>query len=235
MGLRHPLCVGGLEGRSRRAVRPPDTPPDSRPPPPADSYGIFKQLIKDGAQVEVPDYWLTFGNPWEIQRQDIAVPIRFYGSTRKEKGEDGKERTIWSGGEIVMALAYDNPIPGYDTYNTINLRLWKAAPARECAWRAARCVRVQSARALSRWSAREHARAPARLRTRSRTPPLDPAVDFASFNSGDYLQAVESRQRAENISAVLYPSDSTYSGKELRLKQQYMCVAALSLARTRRR
>ena len=146
------------------------------------SYGIFKQLIKDGAQVEVPDYWLTFGNPWEIQRLDVSVPIRFYGTTRREIGPDGRERTVWEGGEIVMAVAYDNPIPGIDTFNTINLRLWKAAPARE--------------------------------------------FDFASFNSGDYLQAVEARQRAENISAVLYPSDATYSGKELRLKQQYMFVSA---------
>jgi glucan phosphorylase len=57
------------------------------------SYGIFKQLIKEGAQVEVPDYWLTFGNPWEIQRQDVAVPVRFYGSVRKEAGPDLANRT----------------------------------------------------------------------------------------------------------------------------------------------
>ena len=63
------------------------------------------------------------------------------------------------------------------------------------------------------------------LRPPAWRPPPVPAVDFASFTSGDYLQAVESRQRAENISAVLYPSDSTYSGKELRLKQQYMSVS----------
>jgi starch phosphorylase len=146
------------------------------------NYGIFKQIIRDGAQVEVPDYWLTFGNPWEIERQDVVVPVRFYGTTRVEKDEAGNDRTVWSGGETVVAVAYDNPIPGFDTWNTINLRLWKALPARE--------------------------------------------FDFASFNSGDYLRAVESRQRAENISSVLYPADNTYQGKELRLKQQYFFVAA---------
>ena len=141
-------------------------------------YGIFKQRIKDGAQVEVPDYWLNFGNPWEIARQDVIVEVRFYGSVRVDAGG----RSVWEGGETVVAMAYDNPIPGFDTWNTINLRLWKACPARE--------------------------------------------FDFASFNSGDYHQAVEARQRAENISNVLYPSDSTYQGKELRLKQQYFFVCA---------
>lgn len=51
------------------------------------TYGIFKQLIRNGAQVEVPDYWLTFGNPFEIERVDVVYPIRFYGHTRKEAGE----------------------------------------------------------------------------------------------------------------------------------------------------
>ena len=50
-------------------------------------YGIFKQVIRDGAQVEVPDYWLNFGNPWEIERVDLVYPVRFYGTTRKEKRE----------------------------------------------------------------------------------------------------------------------------------------------------
>ena len=79
-------------------------------------YGIFKQVIRDGAQVEVPDYWLNFGNPWEIARQDVLVPVRFYGSTRVELDREGKPlRTVWEGGETVVAMAYDNPIPGFDT------------------------------------------------------------------------------------------------------------------------
>jgi glycogen phosphorylase len=146
------------------------------------NYGIFRQEIKDGYQVEVPDYWLTRGNPWEIERVDVVYPVRFYGHVTLTTDASGREYSVWDGGEIVQACAHDNPIPGYDTYNTINLRLWKAMPSRE--------------------------------------------FDLASFNSGDYMRAIEERQRAESISSVLYPSDSTYSGKELRLKQQYFFVSA---------
>jgi len=145
------------------------------------NYGIFKQQIINGAQVEVPDYWLINGNPWEIERNDVTYPIRFYGSVRKEV-EDGKEKHIWTEGELVYAVAYDNPIPGFNTFNTINLRLWRSEPANQ--------------------------------------------FDFASFNHGDYFKALESRQRAEYISSVLYPNDSTPGGKELRLKQQYFFVSA---------
>jgi len=145
------------------------------------NYGIFKQQIINGAQVEVPDYWLINGNPWEIERNDVTYPIRFYGSVRKEI-EDGKEKHIWTEGEMVYAVAYDNPIPGFNTFNTINLRLWRSEPANQ--------------------------------------------FDFASFNHGDYFKALESRQRAEYISSVLYPNDSTPGGKELRLKQQYFFVSA---------
>jgi starch phosphorylase len=52
--------------------------------------------------VEVPDYWLTFGNPWEIERVDLQYPVRFYGSVRVEKASDGKERSVWEGGEVVQ-------------------------------------------------------------------------------------------------------------------------------------
>jgi len=145
------------------------------------NYGIFKQKIIHGNQIEVPDYWLIHGNPWEIQRTDIKYKIRFYGYVKKERWGD-KEKSIWEGGEIVNAVAYDNPIPGYDTFNTINLRLWRSEPVTE--------------------------------------------IDFNSFNHGDYFHALEARQRAECISSVLYPNDSTIGGKELRLKQQYFFVSA---------
>ncbi|CAE7267657.1 glpV [Symbiodinium sp. KB8] len=147
------------------------------------TFGIFKQRIKGGDQVEVPDYWLTFGNPWEIERVDIVYPVRFYGEVITYTDEaTGHERKRWRGGEVVMAVAYDNPVPGFDTFNTINLRLWKAAPSSE--------------------------------------------FDLSSFNAGDYMRAVEARQRAETISHVLYPADNHSSGKELRLKQQYLFVSA---------
>ncbi|RVW38009.1 Glycogen phosphorylase 1 [Vitis vinifera] len=82
----------------------------------------------------------------------------------------------------VEAVAYDNPIPGYGTRNTINLRLWAAKP--------------------------------------------DGQYDMESYNTGDYINAVVNRQRAETISCVLYPDDRSYQGKELRLKQHYFFVSA---------
>lgn len=74
-----------------------------------------------------------------------------------------------------MARAFDTPIPGYNTFNTLGLRLWKSLPFNE--------------------------------------------FDFSSFNTGDYFKALEAKERAEYITSVLYPNDSTDAGKELRLKQ----------------
>ena len=82
----------------------------------------------------------------------------------------------------MLAQAYDSPMPGFNTFNSINLRLWKSVPTNE--------------------------------------------FDFASFNSGDYFKAIETRQRAEYITSVLYPNDSREGGKELRLKQQYFFICA---------
>ena len=146
------------------------------------NYGIFKQQIVQGYQMEIPDYWLSNGNPWEIQRIDVQYPVRFYGTVKKLTDASGKEKSIWEGGEVVLAEAYDNPLPGYNTFNSINLRLWKSVPTSE--------------------------------------------FDFNSFNTGDYFKAIETRQRAEYISSVLYPNDSTPGGKELRLKQQYFFICA---------
>jgi starch phosphorylase len=93
-------------------------------------YGIFRQIIRDGYQVEVPDMWLSLTNPWEIERGDVQYPVRFYGTTRVIY-EGKKEYHVWEGGESVVARAFDTPIPGYCTDNTIGLRLWKSLPARE--------------------------------------------------------------------------------------------------------
>jgi starch phosphorylase len=90
-------------------------------------YGIFKQVIRDGYQIEIPDFWLNHGNPWEVERRDIQYQIRFYGQSRKY--QDGStERAKWEGCSKVVAVAYDTPIPGFNTYNTNNLRLWKSRP-----------------------------------------------------------------------------------------------------------
>jgi glycogen phosphorylase len=58
-------------------------------------YGIFRQTIQNGYQVEVPDFWLSEGNPWEIERVDVQYRIRFYGKTRKVVDAKGKERVYW--------------------------------------------------------------------------------------------------------------------------------------------
>lgn len=89
-------------------------------------YGMFEQRLVNGHQIEIPDYWLTKGNPWEIERLDVTYPVRFYGHV-----ESIGHGFRLAGGEIVRAVAYDTPIPGYDTYNTLNLRLWSAQPAKE--------------------------------------------------------------------------------------------------------
>ncbi|KAI9342749.1 glycosyl transferase [Zopfochytrium polystomum] len=90
------------------------------------TYGIFKQLIVDGYQSEYPDYWLNFGNPWEIERLDVSYEIRFRGYVNKITDANGRVRFVWEGGEKVLAVAYDNPIPGSATKNCINIRLWSA-------------------------------------------------------------------------------------------------------------
>jgi starch phosphorylase len=94
------------------------------------TYGIFQQGIVDGYQVENPDYWLTFGNPWEVMRQDITVDVPFGGQVVRiedPKWPDGV-RCVWEGSEFVRAVAYDVPIPGYDTRHCINIRLWSSHP-----------------------------------------------------------------------------------------------------------
>eukprot|EP00475_Leptophrys_vorax_P027914 TRINITY_DN3994_c0_g3_i5.p1 TRINITY_DN3994_c0_g3~~TRINITY_DN3994_c0_g3_i5.p1 ORF type:complete len:749 (-),score=71.91 TRINITY_DN3994_c0_g3_i5:58-2280(-) len=140
-------------------------------------YGMFRQTLIDGFQHEQPDYWLTFGNPWEIERTNISYTVKFYGRVENQGG-----RNKWIAGEQVEAVAYDNPIPGYHTNNCLNLRLWAAKPSGE--------------------------------------------FDLQSFNTGDYVNAILSKQKAEAISSVLYPDDRTYQGKELRLKQQHFFVSA---------
>lgn len=145
------------------------------------SFGIFRQKIVNGEQVEVPDYWLSHSNPWEIERFDVKYKVKLYGNVRKVN-ENGVERSIWENYETVVAMAYDTPIPGYDTFNTVNLRLWRSIPCEE--------------------------------------------LDFSQFDTGNYYGSIEAKQRAEIITSVLYPNDSTYEGKELRLKQQYFFVSA---------
>lgn len=95
-------------------------------------YGIFKQRIVDGYQVETPDYWLKNLNPWEIDRHEIQIPVNFYGDVEDVYDETtGETRREWKSGDQVLAVACDFPIPGYNTANTNNLRLWNAKPTSE--------------------------------------------------------------------------------------------------------
>ncbi|XP_071962151.1 glycogen phosphorylase, brain form-like isoform X1 [Antedon mediterranea] len=84
-------------------------------------YGIFSQKIKDGRQIEEPDDWLRYGNPWEKARPEYMIPINFYG---RIEHKDGKVK--WVDTKIVFAMPYDSPTPGYHN-NTVNtMRLWSA-------------------------------------------------------------------------------------------------------------
>jgi glycogen phosphorylase len=144
------------------------------------SYGIFEQLIRDGRQIEIPDFWLSYINPFEVIRPDVVYAVRYYGSVRENESPSGS--SSWVGGTLVAAVAYDNIIPGFDSFNCINLRLWKSEPSRE--------------------------------------------FDFDAFNDGRYNDAQREKEWAESLTAVLYPNDNTYAGKELRLRQQYFFVCA---------
>ncbi|MDD5132631.1 MAG: glycogen/starch/alpha-glucan phosphorylase, partial [bacterium] len=94
-------------------------------------YGIFNQKIINGYQVEAPDEWLQLGNPWEFNRPEYTVKIRFGGYTRMYNDQQGKLRVEWLDTRDILAEPYDMPVPGYknDTVNT--LRLWSARSSEE--------------------------------------------------------------------------------------------------------
>ena len=140
-------------------------------------YGMFRQNIVDGQQRESPDYWLEYGNPWEFQRHNTRYKVRFSGRLQHEGA-----RVRWIETEEIVAMAYDQIIPGFDTDATNTLRLWGAQASNE--------------------------------------------INLGKFNQGDYFAAVEDKNHSENVSRVLYPDDSTYSGRELRLRQEYFLVSS---------
>ncbi len=145
-------------------------------------YGIFRQKIINGEQVEIPDEWLTLGNPWEFERPEYTLKIRFYGKTVTRTDKNGRFSVDWLDTKDVLAMAYDIPVAGYDNDVVNNLRLWSAKSTAE--------------------------------------------FDFEYFNDGDYIKACENKIVSENISRVLYPSDSIVKGQELRLKQEYFFTSA---------
>ena len=94
-------------------------------------YGIFRQHILDGYQVETPDTWLRYGNPWEIGRPEYLYPVRFYGRVHQYLDQQGILRNEWVETQDVMAMAYDTPIPGFATPTVNNMRLWTAKASRD--------------------------------------------------------------------------------------------------------
>jgi glycogen/starch/alpha-glucan phosphorylases len=144
-------------------------------------YGMFKQAIVDGAQVERPDDWLKNGYPFEVKRSEYACEVKFGGYVRVEN-KDGRNNFIQEGYQSVRAVPYDMPVVGYGNNVVNTLRMWDAEATQE--------------------------------------------FNLNSFDKGEYQKAVEQQNLARTICEVLYPNDNHYSGKELRLKQQYFFVSA---------
>lgn len=140
-------------------------------------YGMFRQKIENGQQVERLDDWLEKGAPWEFMRPSKRFSIDFGGHIYFED-----KKCIWNPAEKVTALAYDQMIPGYKNDSASTLRLWSAHGGE--------------------------------------------VFDLAEFNRGDHLAAVATRSANQNLSRVLYPDDSTWNGRELRLRQEYFLVSA---------
>ncbi|MFA7281939.1 MAG: glycogen/starch/alpha-glucan phosphorylase [Sterolibacterium sp.] len=94
-------------------------------------YGMFSQHVEDGRQVEHPDNWLRYGNPWEFPRPEVLYQVKFGGNVVQFSDEKGALRHHWVDTEDVMAMAYDTPIPGYATNTVNNMRLWAAKASRD--------------------------------------------------------------------------------------------------------
>ena len=94
-------------------------------------FGMFQQHIEHFRQVEHPDTWLRYGNPWEFPRPEKIFPVRFYGYVVEHHEADGENCYTWEDGEEVVAMAYDYPTAGYERRNVNNLRLWAAKPTRD--------------------------------------------------------------------------------------------------------
>ncbi len=145
-------------------------------------YGMFRQHIENGYQVEEPDHWLRDGHPWELERPEFAQTIQFGGHTERYIDERGRERVRWVDTQDVYAVPYDVPVSGYGNQVVNTLRLWKSTATDE--------------------------------------------FNLDEFNAGDYAESMAEKNKAENITMVLYPNDSSENGKELRLRQQHFLSSA---------
>ena len=94
-------------------------------------YGMFTQRIENGNQVEHPDNWLRYGNPWDFPRPEVLFPVKFGGRVVHFKDEQAHSHFHWVDTEDVMAMACDTPVPGYNTSTVNNMRLWTAKASRD--------------------------------------------------------------------------------------------------------
>ncbi len=94
-------------------------------------YGMFRQHIENGYQVEEPDNWLRDGNPWEVERSEFTRRVPFGGRTEHYLDETGAQRVRWVDTNDVLAIPYDMPITGYRNHAVNTLRLWKATATDE--------------------------------------------------------------------------------------------------------
>jgi starch phosphorylase len=145
-------------------------------------YGMFRQVIAAGEQVEEPDHWLREGNPWELERPEFTQRVRFGGRIEWHHNNKGKQTPHWVETQDVLAVPYDLPVPGYRNGTVNTLRLWQASATDE--------------------------------------------FNLGEFNAGFYPESVAAKNTAEQITLVLYPNDTSESGKELRLRQQYFLASA---------
>ncbi|MGY6213604.1 glycogen/starch/alpha-glucan phosphorylase [Methylolobus aquaticus] len=94
-------------------------------------YGMFRQNVENGFQVEEPDHWLRNGHVWELERPELTLRIRFGGRVEHYAEQDRRRRVRWTDTHDVLAVPYDVPIPGYRNGTVNTLRLWKAAATDE--------------------------------------------------------------------------------------------------------
>jgi len=143
-------------------------------------FGLFKQEFVNGYQVEHPDNWIIFGDPWEVVRPEYTQEVHLYGRVENVFDDRGTYRPRWVDTKKILGVPHDIPIAGFGTKTVNLLRLWASKSTEE--------------------------------------------FDLTIFNRGGYVEAVHEKAVGETISKVLYPNDSTESGKELRLVQQYFFV-----------
>src|SRR6201984_1727020 len=89
-------------------------------------HGLFQQVIKDGWQQEHPEQWLSFGNPWELERPEVIYEVNFGGWVERTPSARGRPQSIWHPEETIKAVAYDTPIVGWRGRHVNALRLWSA-------------------------------------------------------------------------------------------------------------